>query len=262
MSTRIFVTGSGGILGRHVLNALRSRAPEADIIRNDADLTNLSDITSSIESAGPLDLVIHLAALVPVDEVSTDPARGYAVNAAGTINLLAALSKSPARILYCSSGHVYASKASAIDEADATEPVSIYGKSKLLGEEASRQICSETGRSFCVARLFSIHDPAQKGSYLRPSLERRLASEDLDDPFELYGAESIRDFLTAEDAAHLLVRLSLSTAEGIVNVGSGCPMTVAEFAQWLAPRSLNIRHLGTSNSLVPNVARLNEILGD
>ncbi len=218
MAQRIYVTGSGGILGRHVVAAVAEHAPQAEVVCNDADLTNLSDITRRITAAGPLDLVIHLAALVPVDEVAEDPARGYAVNVGGTINLLTALAKPPARLLHCSSGHVYASQDTPLCEDDETAPISVYGKSKLLGERAAREICAEAGRSLCVARLFSIHDPAQTGTYLRPSLERRIKAAQKDAPFELHGASSLRDFLTAEQAARLIVRLALSKAEGVVNV--------------------------------------------
>ena len=267
-SARIYITGSGGILGRHTCKAISELAPHSKVLRNTADLTDLAAITRAIAAAGPLDLVIHLAALVPVDAVQDDPARGYAVNAGGTINLLAALAQAEvkterqARMLYCSSGHVYASQDRPICENDPTEPVSIYGKSKLLGEQAAREICADTGRSLCVSRLFSIHDPAQQGKYLRPALTKRLADADPETPFELFGADSLRDFLTAKEAADILARLAFSEHQDVVNVGSGQPKTVAEFAQTLAPFPLNIKKKGTPNTLVPDVSLLNKYLGE
>lgn len=265
---RIFLTGSGGILGRHVSTALLAHAPGAQVLRNTADLTDLAETTRVVQRAGPLDLVIHLAALVPVDEVCADPARGYAVNAGGTINLLAALAAAevgqatPARLLHCSSGHVYAAQDRPISEEDPTDPVSVYGKTKLMGEQAARDICAQVGRALCVARLFSIHDPAQEGNYLRPSLERRLAKASPETEFELYGAGSLRDFLTAEAAAQQLVRLALSSFEGVVNLGSGRAQTVAEFAQSFAPFPLKIKAMGADNNLVPDVSLLHDILGE
>ncbi len=268
MSLRIYITGSGGVLGRHVCSTLTERLPRCVLVGNSADLTNLTETRDALCAAGPLDLVIHLAALVPVEEVIADPARGYAVNAAGTINLLAALAEAEketghrARLLFCSTGHVYRAQNRPIREDDPTDPISLYGKTKLLGEQAARAICFETGRSLCVTRLFSMHDPAQQGSYLRPTLERRLRDWDPSTPFDLYGAGSQRDFLTAKAAANQLVRLALSQAEGIVNLGSGQPQTVAEFAQSLSDVPLNIKPKGTDNNLVPDVTRLHEILGD
>ena len=265
---RIYLTGSGGILGRHVRSAIEALSPETEILSNRVNLTDLAAITQALRAAGPIDLVIHLAALVPVDEVKANPARGYAVNTGGTINLLAALAAAEAwtgafaRLLQCSTGHVYAAQDRPIREGDPTEPVSIYGKTKLLGEAAARDICAETGRSLCVARLFSIHDPAQDGSYLRPSLERRFAAVDPEAPFELYGAGSLRDFLTAEAAAMQVARLAMSSFDGVVNLGSGQALTVADFAQSLAPFPLKIKPLGVNSNLVPDVTLLTKILGD
>ncbi|MFS4581940.1 NAD-dependent epimerase/dehydratase family protein [Phaeobacter sp. C3_T13_0] len=262
MQNRIFITGSGGIVGRHVLNALSDMAPEADVLRNTADLTDPVATANMIDAAGPIDLVIHLAAIVPVKDVTARPDRAFAVNVGGTINLLSALADSDARLLLCSSSHVYASKAGPICETDETEPLSIYGQTKRLAEVAAQQICSATGRSVCMARLFSIHDPDQIGSFLRPTLERRFSGMSPEATFDLHGAGSLRDFLSAEEAARLLVRLALSEAEGPVNVASGRAMSVAEFAQSLAPFPLNIRPMGQNDTLEADVTRLLTILGE
>lgn len=262
MSQRIFITGSGGIVGRHALRALARYAPEAEILRNRADLTDLAAISTLIDGVGEIDLVIHLAALVPVAEVKENPARAFSVNVGGTVNLLSALSGHPARFTLCSSSHVYASQPHPLREDDRTEPVSLYGRTKLMAEQAATQICAATERSLCTARLFSIHDPEQTGSYLRPTLERRFAETPPNAPFELFGAGSLRDFLPASEAADLIVRLALSTAEGPVNVASGQSQTVAEFAQALAPHPLNIRPMGQNDTLEADVSRLNAILGE
>ncbi|MEK0165864.1 NAD(P)-dependent oxidoreductase [Phaeobacter sp. A36a-5a] len=262
MSQRIFITGSGGIVGRHAMAALAELAPDAVVIRNTADLTKPDEIAQVINTAGPLDLVIHLAAMAPVKAVQGDPGGAFAVNAGGTINLLAALGNTHARMLLCSSSHVYASKETPIFETDTIEPVSLYGQTKRMAELAAQQICAATGRSLCIARLFSIHDPEQSGSYLRPTLVTRLKTAVPEAPFDLYGAGSRRDFLPAAQAARLIVELALSDAEGPVNVGSGCAMTVADFAQSLAPFPLNIRPLGQNDTLEADVTRLRAILGE
>lgn len=259
---RIFITGSGGILGRHVRSHLTRLAPTAEVIRNSADLTDLAALKQELQRAGDIDLVLHLAALVPVAEVRDNPAQAFAVNAGGTMNLLAALGKSAARFVYCSSSHVYAASDAPLSETADTTPVTVYGQSKLMGEQGAQQICKETGRSLCIARVFSIHDPEQAGSYLRPTLERRFAQADPAEPFELYGAGGLRDFLPAEEAAQLLVQLALSDATGVVNVASGAAQTVAEFAQSLAPFALNIAPKGENNNLVADVTRLTCLLGE
>lgn len=259
---RIFVTGSGGILGRHVMRHLGGLAPEACIVANCADLTDAAATRAAVIKAGPLDLVIHLAALVPVAEVQADPARAYAVNVGGTLNLLAALEEGHAALVYCSSGHVYAPSEAPLGEEAAKRPLTLYGRTKWAAECAAADICGATGRSFCAARVFSIHDPDQTGSYLRPVIERRIALEDLERPFVVPGGDSLRDFLTADVAAKLLVRLALAGAAGPVNVGSGRATRIRDFVQSLSPRPLDLRATGPSDTLIADISRLTQLLGD
>lgn len=259
---RVLITGAGGILGGHVVRHFTRLAPTADLIINKTDLTDRDATRASIATLGPIDQVIHLAALVPVASVKADPARAYAVNVGGTINLLSALEGHEASFLYCSSSHIYAPSDRPIEEDAAKAPSSFYGRTKWVGESVAADICEASGRAFCAARVFSIHDPAQTGSYLRPSIERRLAEEDLGQPFLLPGGDSIRDFLPAEDAAELVVRLACSSATGPVNVGSGRGTTIRDFVQGFSPRPLDIRATGGSDTLVADISRLRQLLGD
>lgn len=259
---RVLITGAGGILGRHVVRHFARLAPDADVIANKADLTSLDATRAAIAALPPIDKVIHLAALVPIASVKADPARAYAVNVGGTINLLSALDGHAASFLYCSSSHVYAPSDLPIAEDAEKAPSSFYGRTKWVAESVAADICEASGRAFCAARVFSIHDPAQTGSFLRPSIERRLAEEDLSQPFILPGGASIRDFSRAEDAAELVVRLALSSATGPVNVGSGRGTAIRDFVQGLSPRPLDIRATGSSDTLVADISRLRQLLGD
>lgn len=259
---RVFVTGAGGILGRHAIRHLSSVRPDATIISNSADLTDVEATKAMVSSCQAIDIVIHLAALVPVTSVNADPARAYAVNVGGTINLLSALREKKASFTYCSSSHIYASSGTPISEDAEKGPVSLYGRTKWAAEQAAADICSATGRDFLTARVFSIYDPEQTGSYLRPTITRRLAQEDLSQPFELPGGNSIRDFLTAEHAAELVVSLALSGATGPVNVASGKGTRVRDFVQDFSSQPLDIVATGSADTLIADISRLKTLLGD
>ncbi|WP_431320263.1 NAD-dependent epimerase/dehydratase family protein [Rhizobium sp. YTU87027] len=259
---RVLITGAGGILGRHVVRHFARLSPGADVITNKVDLTNLDATRTAIAALEPIDKVIHLAALASVASVKANPASAYAVNVGGTINLLSALEGRAASFLYCSSSHIYAPSNLPISEDAAKAPSSFYGRTKWVGESVAADICEASDRAFCAARVFSIHDPAQTGSFLRPSIERRLVEEDLSQPFQLPGGDSIRDFLPAEEAAKLIVRLALSSASGPVNVGSGRGTTIRDFVQGFSPRPLDIRATGGSDTLVADISRLRQLLGD
>lgn len=259
---RILVTGAGGILGAHVVRHLADLAPNAEVIRNTVDLTDMEALRRQIDAFESLDKVIHLAALVPVASVKADPARAYAVNVGGTINLLQALRETGADFVFCSSSHVYSPSDAPIAEDAEKAPATLYGRTKWSAECAAADICDATGRAFTAARVFSIHDPAQTGTYLRPSIERRLASEDLRSPFDLFGADSVRDLLPAAQAARLLVRLALAGVTGPVNVASGHGTKIRDFVQSLSSQPLDIRAVGGADTLVADVSRLRHILGE
>ncbi|WP_417684497.1 NAD-dependent epimerase/dehydratase family protein [Roseibium sp.] len=259
MSQSILITGATGIVGRHVRTRLQACAPKAMLHSFRGDVCQPDDLARFIDKLEQLDLVINLAAVVPVDQVSSDPARAYAVNVGGGINLLDQILQAGHQpyVFQCSSSHVYKASESPLSEMAPTEPVSVYGKTKLMAEQAISDICAAAGLTLGIGRVFSIHDPKQTGSFLRPSIERRLATEDLTCPFELHGADSVRDFLTAEEAAEFIVRLTLSRYRGIINIASGAPLKIRDFVQSLTKAPLDIRHLGPKNRLVADISRLN-----
>ena len=77
MVLRVLVTGSGGIVGSHVVNALQSRGEPIEIVCFYGDLTDSANTKAFIKEAGKLDTVIHLAAKVAVDKVKKDPSNAY-----------------------------------------------------------------------------------------------------------------------------------------------------------------------------------------
>lgn len=257
-SCRILVTGSGGIIGGHVLKLLGSGADRIEVIQFQGDLADMAETQAAIDDAGPVDGIIHLGAMVAVGAVRADPARAYAVNVGGTVHLLGALARSgqSPHVFLCSSAHVYAPHPTAISEDSATEPMSLYGRTKLMAEIAAKDICAAHDIPLCVGRVFSIHDPAQSGPYLRPNIAMRLSHEDLSQPFDLPGADSIRDFLTAEKAAQMIVWLARAQHSGVINIGSGRPTRIRDFVQDLAPRRLDIRHVGGQDCLLADTTRL------
>ena len=258
MVLRVLVTGSGGTVGSHVVNALQSRGESIEIVCFYGDLTDSANTKAFIKEAGKLDTVIHLAAKVAVDKVKKDPSNAYLVNVGGTINLLNAIAEIEHKpsLFYCSSAHVYAPQTNAVSEDSTTEPISLYGRTKLVSETIAKDVCLAYDICLCIGRVFSIHDPKQTGSYLRPSILRRLATHDFNRSFDLYGADSVRDFLTAQQAAKIIVDLAINKYAGIINIGSGQPTTIRDFAQSFSTEPLNIAHLGARDNLVADTTLL------
>ncbi|OGX30917.1 MAG: dTDP-4-dehydrorhamnose reductase [Omnitrophica WOR_2 bacterium RIFCSPHIGHO2_02_FULL_46_37] len=106
----------------------------------DADVTREKRILRIFASLRPW-LVIHSAAYTDVDGCESNPEKAFAVNALGTLNIVKAAKKTHSIVLYLSTDYVFAGrKKSPYREEDAAHPVSIYGKSKLKGEEFIRKL--------------------------------------------------------------------------------------------------------------------------
>jgi len=136
-----------------------AHAPHAD----EAVVGSLLD-TSALERAlADVDSVIHLAALMswhPDDEADL-----FEVNVRGTSLLLWVAAAHPlTRLVFASSGEVYpelAPRYLPLDEAHPTQPTSLYGLTKLLGEEMVRHFGRRTGTPVCILRFAHTQAPEE-----------------------------------------------------------------------------------------------------
>lgn len=259
-SNRVLITGSRGMLGQRLLVAIKEEHPHVEILDSKIDLTISSEVNRFINSLPKIDTIFHLAALVPVEEVNQNPSKAFLVNVGGTLNLLSSLNKRSPKIIFASSSHVYGSKNGPLSECDPLNPISLYGRTKLIAEDLVKSMSNALGLDYLVARIFSMHDENQAGSFLRPNLERRFKDAESGTPFNLEGGNNKRDFTSAKDVANLLVKLAWSDAQGVVNIASGTPQTVAEFAQSLTSKRLNIVTTGETNNLYADTTRLEKLI--
>jgi dTDP-4-dehydrorhamnose reductase len=132
---RIVVTGANGQLGRELM--LRSD-PSYELIgfgRAELDITDLTQCRTVLEQVKP-DAVIHCAAYTAVDRAETDADSAYQVNAAGSRNIAIAAREAGAKLIFVSTDYVFdGSSAAPYNEYDRTNPLTVYGKSKLAGEQ-------------------------------------------------------------------------------------------------------------------------------
>ena len=139
----ILVTGAKGQLGGDVCALLR--AQEKAFLGIDADTLDISDkaAVDSFFAAHPdIDSVIHCAAYTAVDKAEDEPLRCYAVNADGTENL--AKNAAHCKFLYVSTDYVFGADGNErLETYDVKAPACVYGKTKLLGEDAVRQHCAQ-----------------------------------------------------------------------------------------------------------------------
>ncbi|OME86481.1 MULTISPECIES: dTDP-4-dehydrorhamnose reductase [Paenibacillus] len=141
---KIFVTGANGQLGQDVTRLIA--AARHDVVgcgREELDITNLEQCGQVISAHDP-DFVIHCAAYTAVDAAESDTDGAYLVNAIGTRNIAISAEKVGAAVVYISTDYVFngASEAAYV-EYDETDPQTVYGRSKLAGEQMIRDFCSK-----------------------------------------------------------------------------------------------------------------------
>ncbi len=258
---RIGITGGRGTLGK-ILQAQCARCG-LSFASFAGDVCRPEELRAWLIE-GAFDAVIHLAALVPTQSVQANPAKAFQVNVGGTANLVAEMGALAHRpwLFYASSSHVYQPQLEPITETAPVAPINPYGLSKRMGEQVVEASAPAAGVPYCIGRIFSFYHPTQTGSFLYPSLQRRFASEDLSQPFKLFGAEDVRDLSLADELVAVVVALTLKQAVGLVNIGSGRGTKIADFVQSLAPQPLQIVNAseGAPTSLVADTSRLRQIL--
>jgi dTDP-4-dehydrorhamnose reductase len=137
---RILLTGREGQVARALLEKAEGW-PELEMIpagRPEVDLADPGSVARVIRAVSP-DLVINAAAYTAVDQAEDEPELAFRINAEAAGEAAAAARKVSAAILQFSTDYVFDGQAAKpYAEAAPTNPLSVYGRSKLAGEEAVR----------------------------------------------------------------------------------------------------------------------------
>ncbi|MEE9331892.1 MAG: dTDP-4-dehydrorhamnose reductase [Methylophilaceae bacterium] len=138
-SKKILLTGVNGQVG-HVLQTTLAGLNVVGMSRDELDLSDVEAIRSVVREVKP-DLIINPAAYTAVDKAESEPDLAYAVNAVAPQVLAEEAERIGSALIHFSTDYVYdGNKATAYIESDAVNPNSVYGKSKLAGEEAIQRV--------------------------------------------------------------------------------------------------------------------------
>ncbi|EWC60827.1 dTDP-4-dehydrorhamnose reductase [Actinokineospora spheciospongiae] len=144
MTLALLVPGGSGQLGRELAGlagpSLTVDAPDSarlDLTDTRAVVAAVAAFADAAKAAGDTPVVVNAAAYTAVDKAESDRARAYAVNADGPRVLAAACSTRNVPLLHVSTDYVFPGDASEPYAEDAeTGPKSVYGATKLAGEQA------------------------------------------------------------------------------------------------------------------------------
>lgn len=153
---KILITGSKGQLGNELKDIINKGYSEigkvSECINNSQvfdfdvdklDITDLNSVKNVLNTIKP-DVVINCAAATNVDGCESDEDFAFKVNSLGPRNLAMVCEEIGARLVQVSTDYVFSGVGEKpLTEYDLTAPYSVYGKTKLLGENYVREFCSK-----------------------------------------------------------------------------------------------------------------------
>jgi dTDP-4-dehydrorhamnose reductase len=138
---KILVTGAKGMLGRDLVPLLEEAGHQVTATDIDElDITVVPQIEEAVKAAEP-DLIINCAAYTQVDKAEEEPKRAFWINEKGSENIALVCRQAGIDLCYLSTDYVFnGEKKGFYTSDDKTEPINVYGASKLAGENAIRKL--------------------------------------------------------------------------------------------------------------------------
>jgi len=225
---KVLVTGANGQLGNDLCKALQ----DFEVIPLTHAEVEISDMDSVKEMGNKYkpDVIINTAAYVRVDDCETNPDKAFLVNALGVGNIAVVAQKLGAKLVHISTDYVFGGEAelrtTPYTEFDTPIPISVYGKSKLAGENFVQHLCS---RHFVIrtSGLFGIAGSSGKGGNFVETM-LRLAKER--DELRVVN-DQVFSPTYAKDLARKISQLIQTEYYGIFHITNRGPCSWYEFAK-------------------------------
>jgi len=248
---KIFITGGGGFIGRHLAKSLLENKFEVTIYD---DLSNSTqNLIRSIVNADFIkgdirdyellqksmrnhELVIHLAAKTSVTDSNDNPKDVMDVNVNGSYTVLKSCNDcNISKFITISSAAVYGEglETKPHDEKTAPNPISIYGKSKLEMENLVKEFSRTSKFDSIIFRLFNVYGEGQSDVYAGV-IKKFVKCAMQNKAVLIYGeGNQKRDFVHVNDVIGYMIK-AINNIEGkkgeIYNIGTGKVTTIKQLA--------------------------------
>jgi len=251
---KIIVTGGNGFIGKFLIKHLIEKNHQITSFDNYSnsneeyfnELTKLGvktiqgDIRKQEEiskAARGHDVIIHLAAKISVEDSIKNPDETFGVNVEGTRNVLTScLNNDIKNLIIVSSAAVYGNRINENEilfENSKTEPISPYGKSKLMMEEIVKEFSNLNKINCIILRIFNVYGPGQSDEYAGV-ITKFIKNAKKGKPLKIFGdGMQTRDFISIYDVISIIANslLKLENKRGeIYNIATGETITIGELA--------------------------------
>ena len=228
MAPLILITGAAGLIGHYLVKTAPRWAPQWDvrgITRQDVDLTDAAGVTGVVRSLKPV-AIIHCAALSRTKDCEQDPESAHRINVAATTQLAQLSQDIP--FLFLSSGEVFDGRTGWYSEKEESNPINVYGRTKL---EAERVVLQNSGHT--VVRIVLTAGMSETGD--RSFIEEMSRIAKTGGGVTLYGDE-FRCPLPAGVIARAIWELVDCKLPGLYHLGGSERLSRWEIGEALLPR--------------------------
>ncbi len=225
---KVMVTGANGQLGTDLCKELGS-VELIPLTHSDIEITDINSIKQIFEKHQP-EVAINTAALPNAEECETNPDKAFLVNALGARNLAAVASQFGAKLIHISTDYVFGGepepRATPYTEFDTPIPISVYGRSKLAGENFVRHLCS---KHFIIrtSGLFGVAGSRSKGGNFVDTMVRMGRERD---ELRVVNDQIVSPTYT-KDLAEKIAQLTTTEYYGIFHITNEGACSWYEFAR-------------------------------
>lgn len=281
---RVLVTGADGFIGSHLTEHLvaagaRVRAlvyynsfnswgwldesPSRD--RVEVVSGDIRDANFCHGLVRDIDVVFHLAALIPIPYSYVAPDSFVDTNIRGTLNLCqAARTAGVSRFVQTSTSEVYGSaRYVPIDEAHPLSPQSPYSATKIGADAVAQSFFYAFGLPVVIARPFNTYGPRQSARAVIPAIITQIASGQRE--VQLGDLTTTRDFTFVEDTCRGLVAVaSVDKGAGeVFNIGSNSEVSIGDLLKMIAAEfGAEVRSVEAAERMRPTASEVRRLRCD
>lgn len=218
----IWITGAGGKLGSTLVKTLEANYDYKVIDTDkDVDITDTEAVSQHADIYRPT-VIINCASISDVAYCEKNMVEAFRVNALGARNLAAAARKVNARIIQMSTDDVFSGAAGDVmTEFDMPDPVTVYGKSKLAGENYVRELNAK----HVIVRSSWVYG-AGVGDFYDYVLSNARAEKAVDAPVDRFSTPT-----SADELAKFICKLIESKEYGVFHASCEGVCSRFEFAR-------------------------------
>ena len=248
---KIIVTGGAGFVGSHLVELLIKKKHFPIIVDNlnSGVYSNIKKFVDSkkakfikcdirnfkkVIQLPQVDAIMHLAAIASVVESIDNPIFVNDVNITGTLNILEFCRKKKIKkLVFTSSAAIYGDYEKNITEISPTIPTTVYGSTKLTGEQYCKIYSNLFGINTTILRPFNIYGPRQNNAYAGVISKFMDRLNENKNPIIFGNGRQTRDFIHVDDVvrAFYYALKFKKTKFTVFNLATGKSTSINELAK-------------------------------